>query len=113
MNLWLDAQLSPALASWLASTFSVRCTAVRELQLRDATDHEIFMSAREAGAVIVSKDADFVRLLEQFGPPPRVPIVYLHWAFHASSRVSNLPFTAISAAFCTPGTFKSSLPHHS
>lgn len=72
MNLWLDAQLSPALASWLASTFSVRCTAVRDLQLRDATDHEIFMSAREAGAVIVSKDADFVRLLEQFGPPPQI-----------------------------------------
>ena len=72
MNLWLDAQLSPALAFWLASTFSVRCTAVRDLQLRDPTDHEIFMSAREAGAVIVSKDADFVRLLEQFGPPPQI-----------------------------------------
>jgi predicted nuclease of predicted toxin-antitoxin system len=72
VKLWLDAQLPPGLAPWLASTFSVRCTPVRDLHLRNATDLQIFMSAREAGAVLVSKDADFLGLLEQHGPPPQV-----------------------------------------
>ena len=72
MNLWLDAQLSPSLPAWLASSFSVQCTPVRDLQLRDVTDRQIFMSARDAGAVLVSKDADFLRLLEQHGAPPQI-----------------------------------------
>jgi predicted nuclease of predicted toxin-antitoxin system len=54
------------------ATFSVQCTPVRDLHLRDATDREIFMSARQAGAVLVSKDADFLSLLQQHGPPPQV-----------------------------------------
>jgi len=52
-------------------TFSIECSPVRDLRLRNATDHEIFMSAREAGAVLVSKDADFLRLLEH-NPPAQV-----------------------------------------
>lgn len=72
MKLWLDAQLSPALASWITSSFSVQCIPVRDLQLRDATDRRIFLSARDAGAVLVSKDVDFLRLLEELGPPPQL-----------------------------------------
>jgi predicted nuclease of predicted toxin-antitoxin system len=30
------------------------------------------MAGRAAGAIIVTKDSDFVRLLEQLGPPPQV-----------------------------------------
>jgi Domain of unknown function (DUF5615) len=65
VTLWLDAQLSPALAPWLAATCNVSCTAVRDLGLREAVDRDIFMAGRAASAVIVTKDADFVRLLEQ------------------------------------------------
>lgn len=72
VNLWLDAQLSPALAPWFASTFLVQCTPVRDLQVRDATDHQIFMAVPPARAVLLSKDADFLRLLEQHGPPPQI-----------------------------------------
>lgn len=32
----------------------------------------IFERAREAGAAVVSKDRDFVALLERHGPPPQV-----------------------------------------
>jgi predicted nuclease of predicted toxin-antitoxin system len=39
---------------------------------RDASDAEIFRAARAAGAVVITKDSDFVRLLEQHGPPPQV-----------------------------------------
>ena len=36
MILWIDAQLSPALARWLSDTFGVTAHAVRDLGLRDA-----------------------------------------------------------------------------
>jgi predicted nuclease of predicted toxin-antitoxin system len=70
--LWIDAQLSPALARWMSDTFGIEAHAVRDLGLRDAKDLAIFHAAREVSAVIMSKDSDFVMLLERFGPPPRL-----------------------------------------
>jgi predicted nuclease of predicted toxin-antitoxin system len=70
--LWIDAQLSPALARWISETFGVVAHAMRDLGLREAKDVVIFHAAREAGAVVMSKDSDFVLLLERFGPPPQV-----------------------------------------
>ena len=72
MTLWLDAHLSPALAYWFRRTCAVSCFPVRELGLRDAGDHDIYMAARTAQAIIVTKDVDFVRLLERHGPPPQI-----------------------------------------
>lgn len=72
MIIWIDAQLSPYLASWFSSEFDVEACAVRKLGLRDATDREIFDAAREAGAVVLTKDSDFVFLLEQLGAPPQI-----------------------------------------
>ncbi len=72
MIVWIDAQLSPYLAWWLSSEFDIEAKPVRELGLRDAKDREIFLAAREAGAVVLTKDSDFVLLLEQLGPPPQV-----------------------------------------
>jgi predicted nuclease of predicted toxin-antitoxin system len=73
VKIWIDAQLSPAIAAWIGRSFpEIQASSVRALGLRDATDTEIFQAAREAGAILMSKDADFVRLLEQHGPPPLV-----------------------------------------
>jgi predicted nuclease of predicted toxin-antitoxin system len=72
MILWIDAQLSPAIASWLTQTFDVTAVPLRELGLRDATDREIFLAARRKGATVVTNDRDFIRLLEDLGPPPQV-----------------------------------------
>jgi predicted nuclease of predicted toxin-antitoxin system len=72
VKLWVDAQLSPAIASWLRATFGLEVSPVRELGLRDASDDVIFEAARAADATVMTKDADFVRLLERHGPPPRV-----------------------------------------
>ena len=72
MILWIDAQLSPALAPWLGSTLDISAVALRDIGLRDANDREIFLAARREGATIVTKDGDFVRLLEDLGPPPQV-----------------------------------------
>jgi predicted nuclease of predicted toxin-antitoxin system len=72
MIIWLDAHLSPAIASWMSLEFSVSAIAVRDLGLRDAKDHEIFFAAREANAVVMTKDIDFVHLVEKSGTPPQI-----------------------------------------
>ncbi len=72
MIVWIDAQLSPYLAQWLSSEFDVEARPVRDLSLRDAKDREIFLAAQEAGVVVLTKDSDFVLLLEQFGSPPQI-----------------------------------------
>lgn len=72
MVVWLDAQLPPALAPWLSSVFGVEAHAVRVLGLLHATDSAIFNAARDAGVVVLTKDGDFVVLLERYGPPPQV-----------------------------------------
>ncbi len=72
MIVWIDAQLSPALADWMTAELGIEAHALRDLGLRDAADREIFDLARAADAVIFTKDSDFLPLLEQHGPPPRV-----------------------------------------
>jgi predicted nuclease of predicted toxin-antitoxin system len=65
MKIWLDAQVSPAIASWLRETFALEAVAVRDLALLTASDHDIFMAARAAQAIVMTKDADFVALQER------------------------------------------------
>lgn len=72
MKFWIDAQLSPALAPWITDTFAVKAFSVQRLGLRDASDETIFFAARAEKAIVITKDQDFVRLLERFGPPPQV-----------------------------------------
>jgi predicted nuclease of predicted toxin-antitoxin system len=68
----VDAQLSPALAPWITDEFGLEAASARRLGLTRASDREIYSAAREAGAIVLTKDADFVLLLQQFGPPPSV-----------------------------------------
>lgn len=75
MIIWIDAQLSPAIAAWLSSTFTIEAVAVRDVQLREATDKEIFEAARQKNAAVMTKDSDFVLLLDQLGAPPQVLLV--------------------------------------
>ncbi len=73
MIVWVDAQLAPALAPWLSATFGIEAYSARFLDLQSAKDHEIFSAARAAGTVVVlTKDQDFVLLVERLGPPPQV-----------------------------------------
>lgn len=70
---WIDAQLSPSLALWINQNFeNVQAKSLRSLGMRDATDRTIFFEAKKQNAVIISKDADFIKLLEEYGPPPRI-----------------------------------------
>jgi predicted nuclease of predicted toxin-antitoxin system len=70
--IWVDAQLSPALAPWITQQFGAEAVSVRRLGLTEAKDSVIFSVAREANAIVLTKDEDFAILLERLGPPPRV-----------------------------------------
>jgi predicted nuclease of predicted toxin-antitoxin system len=45
------------------------------LALQRAADLEIFQAARAAGAVVMTKDADFAALVNQLGSPPQIVLV--------------------------------------
>lgn len=72
MILWLDQHLSPQLADWIARTCGFDAIAIRDLGLARAKDQEVFDGARQAGATIITKDADFIGILERLGPPPKL-----------------------------------------
>lgn len=88
MILWLDAQISPAIATWVRMRFNLDAFAVRDLGLRDAEDPEIFAAAKAASAVVMTKDSDFVDLLEQHGPPPQV--IWLRSGNTSNARLKQL-----------------------
>jgi predicted nuclease of predicted toxin-antitoxin system len=69
--IWIDVQSSPHLANWIKK-IKLEAKAIRELNLRDASDKEIFLAAREANAIVITKDIDFCRLLDRLGAPPKI-----------------------------------------
>lgn len=74
MKIWLDAQLSPAIAEWMEGAFEIEEVLAVQLDpgLVSAKDRLIFARAKEAGAVVMTKDRDFVDLVERSGAPPQV-----------------------------------------
>lgn len=60
MTIWVDAHLSPAIATWITRTFGIEAVALRDLGLRDAEDPEIFEAAKAQQAIVMTKDSDFV-----------------------------------------------------
>lgn len=61
MRFLIDAQLPPALARWIESQ-GYTASHVYECLTEDASDRSIWEYAEKIGAVIVSKDEDFVTL---------------------------------------------------
>ena len=88
MTIWVDAQLSPSLAPWITQEFGIKAVSARYLGLVTATDKEIYKAAREAGAIVLTKDVDFVVLLQQFGPPPT--ILWIRCGNTSSAHVRSL-----------------------
>lgn len=70
--LWLDEYLRPSLAPWIFETFKIEAASFARLGLSSTPDTDVFARARSANAIVVTKDADFMRLLEAHGPPPAV-----------------------------------------
>ncbi len=72
MTIWVDAQLSPHLAPWLTEHCGVDAYSVRYLGYRNATDETIFAAARKVNAIVLTKNSDFLDLLDRYGPPPKI-----------------------------------------
>jgi len=72
MIIWIDAHLSPAIATWITMTFGITAIALRDLGLRDAEDPEIFEKAKAQGVILMTKDSDFVDFVDRLGSPPQI-----------------------------------------
>lgn len=68
--------------------FALDALPVRDVGLRDAEDPEIFAAAKQAGVVVMTKDSDFVDLLERLGPPPQV--IWLTSGNTSNARLKQL-----------------------
>lgn len=86
--IWLDAQLSPRLALWITRNLGVEAWAVRDRELRDATDDRIFAAARSADVVFITKDKDFADLVERQGAPPKV--IWLRCGNTSEARLKEI-----------------------
>lgn len=97
MKIWIDAQLSPAIAAWINRTFDdIEAESARALDLRDATDPEIFVEAKKADAVVMSKDDDFIQLIKQKGTPPK--LIWVTCGNTSNARMREILFTALPKA---------------
>ena len=71
MRFIVDAQLPPSLAQWLRDQ-GEDAVAVRDVNLRDADDRDIWKYASQWDAVIVTKDEDFASLARRDAAGPQV-----------------------------------------
>lgn len=96
MILWVDAQLSPRLCPWVRREFQVEAVHVRTLGLRESEDREIFDAARRAKVVVLTKDEDFVALVERFGKPPQV--IWLTCGNVSNARIKKVLTASLADA---------------
>lgn len=73
MEIWVDAQLPPSIASFINKELNLKCVHVFNFGFHAVSDNEIFRKAKETGdVVIITKDEDFAFLLEQKSSPPKI-----------------------------------------
>ena len=73
MTVWIDANLSPALARWITESFvDIEAFSAVYLGLLDADDVQIRAAAQHAGAVILTKDRDFADAAQRDAAQPPV-----------------------------------------
>ncbi len=75
MRFLIDAQLPPGLARWLAAR-GHDCDHVNDIGLGAAPDDRIEAWARDAQAIIWTKDSDFV---DRARRRPGLQVVWLRW----------------------------------
>jgi predicted nuclease of predicted toxin-antitoxin system len=68
----IDAQLSPNLAIWIKEEFQIETFSCKFLNLTTSSDLEIFQKARNLKYIVLTKDEDFVKLLDRYGSPPKI-----------------------------------------
>ena len=88
-TIWIDAHLSPAIATWINNTFEdISAFALRDLGLRDAEDLEIFQAAKAQEVIFMTKDSDFIDLVERKDAPPK--IIWLTCGNTSNARLKEI-----------------------
>jgi len=72
MILIIDTQLSPSLSLFLNKNFGVEAYSLQYLKMESSTNIEIYNFAHSKNAVVITKDEDFITLLDRFGSPPKI-----------------------------------------
>ena len=76
IKIWVDAQISPAIAVWINNQFeNFEAKSLSALGLRDARDIEIYNRASIEDVIIMTKDSDFQRLVQNYGSPPKIILI--------------------------------------
>ena len=94
--IWTDAHLSPAISIWITATFGISALALRDIGLRDAEDAEIFEAAKAQGIIFITKDSDFVDLVNRFGQSPQ--IILLTCGNTSNNRLKEILSSKLSEA---------------
>jgi predicted nuclease of predicted toxin-antitoxin system len=97
MIIWIDAQLSPVISKWIQKEFSIDCSHVMDIGLLNASDEEIFFRARKENIIVMSKDIDFVNLLEKYNQPPKV--IWLTCGNTSNDRLKQILKNTLQRAF--------------
>ncbi len=84
----LDAHIPPSLANWISETYNIETYSASFLKLQNADDLEIFEFAKQKNAIIITKDDDFLILIEKFGSPPK--IIWLTCGNTSKERLKNI-----------------------
>ena len=73
IELWLDMQLSPAIAEWITRELGIKAISSYAMFINEEKDETIFLAAKSKGNVIIlSKDSDFPDLIDRLLPPPKL-----------------------------------------
>jgi predicted nuclease of predicted toxin-antitoxin system len=96
MMIWIDAHLSPGISVWITATFGISALALRDIGLRDAEDTEIFEAAKARNIIFMTKDSDFVDLVNRFGKPPQ--IILLTCGNTSNDRLKEILTSKLSEA---------------
>ncbi len=72
-EIWVDTNISPAIAKWLADYTGYLVKSSYILDMNELDDLTIYKMAKAHGKVILlSKDADFPELISRLGSPPKL-----------------------------------------
>ena len=73
-EIWLDNQLSAAIAKRIKDELGYNAKSSYTLQCQEWSDWQIYKQAREQAqlVIILSKDGDFPKILEEHGIPPKL-----------------------------------------
>ena len=81
----------------MCDTFAISALALRDVGLRDTDDAEIFAAAAmERDIVVMTKDVDFVQLLERHGAPPKV--IWITCGNTSNSRMQEILSQTLQSA---------------